>query len=265
MRVDHRISLGSSATVQAELAALGVEVEAEGFIAFVVPESDPRWPAVAAWVAQEKPVDLVTTHFTKAEIAKAAWVELVPNWFHGYPEPDSDDFGYRHTTYDDSAFCPECGVGLRQVAPFRMAKEPKWGTRSLLQLHWVYDEFFAEPQLLADVFEGFGVQGREVLGPRAARLDTVLQLVVPEVAAVDTEGLAFDDCPRCHTRKYVHPVDDASPRLVAPPAGVHMLRSDAWFGTGGEAHHLVYVSQDLTRALQTAGARGAGFRPATRA
>ena len=110
---------------------------------FEIDEGHENWPAIRAWVARHQASDVIETKFTPDEVATARWLELVPAWQHRYPEP-KENFQYRRTTYDDSNYCDACGVGLRQQAPFSIAGEPRWGKNSILQLNWIFDQFFGQ-------------------------------------------------------------------------------------------------------------------------
>jgi hypothetical protein len=186
-------------------------------------------------------------------------LELVGGWEHGYPQPE-DDFGYRRVTYDGSVGCMACGVGLRQVAPFRMRAEPKWGRRGVMQLHWVSDEFFVRPAVWSTVFEPFGSTCRPVLGPRGDELATVVQLVVDDEVDVVVDGLPRERCGRCGEWKFLPVERGPSPALAAEPSRP-VARSRQWFGSGGSAYRMVVVSRDVRRALLDAMVRGVSFRP----
>lgn len=164
MQFVHHISIASSADVQAELAQLGIVVDSKGLASFDVDESQESWLKMQRWIAVRKPVDIVSTKFSKQEIGDADWLELMPDWHHGYPQPNENEFGYRAATYDLSNYCLECGTGMRQRAPFQMRAEPKWDRKEILQLNWVFDEYFVTPELWVRVFEPLGIASREVLG-----------------------------------------------------------------------------------------------------
>ncbi len=260
MRVVHRVSISSSPEVSAELAYLGVEVGSAGFVSFEVDETHPRWAELRAWIARRSAPDVLTTAFSGDEVTAAPWLELVPDWHHGYPQPDEDSFGYLSATYDLTEYCEKCGVGLRQVAPFQMKGEPKWGRRGVLQLNWVFDEFFVAPHVWSAVFEPLGVGCRRVMTPRGDELETVVQLVIEAEADIGTDGLEAETCGSCGRTKYVPVARGRFPALVSEPAGA-LVKTRQWFGSGASAHHRVLVAQDARRALDAEKVRGASFRP----
>jgi hypothetical protein len=128
MRIVHDIAASVTEETAAELRALGIELSSTGFITFDVDEGDAKWPRVAEWTARHGAVDTVRTEFTSDEIGRATWLELMPEWHHGYPQPE-EDFGYLQVTYDLRDYCNACGMGLRQRSAFRMKREPKMGTK----------------------------------------------------------------------------------------------------------------------------------------
>ena len=141
---------------------------ASGLVTFELDESDPRWTVLKEWIVRREVLDIVSTKFSAAEIAKAEWVALESEWHCGYPQPDKLDLGYRAATYDLAHYCERCGTGLRQRAPFRMNGEPAWGRKGILQLNWVFDEYFVTPEVWARAFEPFGGAGGRCWAPTGA-------------------------------------------------------------------------------------------------
>jgi hypothetical protein len=149
LKIVHRISVNSAPDIRRELAAMRVFVgkgdPLTSLVTFVVDESHDDWPKLKEWIVRRKVVDFVSTQFSETEIAKARWLQLVPEWHCGYPQPNELDFGYRAVTYDLAGYCKQCGIGLKQKAPFQIKAEPKWGRNGILQLNWVFDEYFVTP------------------------------------------------------------------------------------------------------------------------
>jgi len=255
----HRLALWVDVKVQGELARLGIGVPI-GFAGFDVSESDATWPAIQDWLRRRHPIDSVRTRFSADEIAQASWLALGVDNHQGYPQPRDDEFGYREATYDLSDFCPTCGVGLRQKAPFQMRGEPGWGRRGILQMNWVYDEFFVKPDVWESVFEPFGVSRRSVTNRSGRTLETVVQLVADGLVHLDTNGLASETCIACGRVKYLPIVRGPIPRLIELPVG-SIVKSVEQFGSGGSAFRAVIVSQELGASLRSAGIRGASFIP----
>jgi hypothetical protein len=135
------------------------------FLNLRVYEEAREWPHVEALLRRYQAIDICRTEFAPAELRGASWLEVRPDWHHGYPMPD-DDGGYLRATYDLGQYCATCGAGTVQRAPFRMRAEPKWGRRSILQLNWVFDQYFVRPDLHEGVFAPLGVESLPVLHHR---------------------------------------------------------------------------------------------------
>jgi hypothetical protein len=207
-------------------------------------------------------VDFITTRFSDYELANAHWLELVPDWHDGYPQPDELDFGYRDATYDLTHFCDRCGVGMRQKAPFQMKREPKWGKRGILQLNWMFDEFFVQPDVWTTVFKPHGVESRSVLNISGAMLKTVVQLVTNDEVGIVTKGLTTEEtvCTKCGRTKYLPVKRGPFPALRSEPSAA-MLKTKEYFGSGAAAAKRVLISQGLARSLASHGVLGASVKP----
>ncbi|WP_257448448.1 hypothetical protein [Archangium lipolyticum] len=260
MQIIHRVSISSTPEIRSELAAMGVVVGASGLVTFEVDESFDAWPALQQWIARRGAVDIVSTKFSKKELGDARWFALEPDWHHGYPQPDEGRLGYREATFEVSDFCEQCGIGLKQKAPFQMKSEPKWGRNGILQLHWVFDEFFVMPEVWRTVFHPNGIGCRPVLDAKGAELKTVVQLVVREEVGVGVEGLTAERCARCGRVKFLPVTRGAFPPPANEPS-VRMVKTREYFGSGASAHRRVLVSQDVVQALAAEKVRGASVRP----
>jgi hypothetical protein len=260
VRIIHRVGIVSSPEIRGELAAFGVVVSDSGLAVFDVDEANVEWPALQQWIRRRRASDVSSTQFSREEIDGAEWLEIVPEWHHGYPQPKQDSFGFVEVTYDTTRYCRECGVGLAQKAPFQMRAEPKWGRRGVLQLNWVFDEFFVKPEVYAAVFEPMGVRSQLVTNTKGIELKSVVQLVVDEQAGVVTDCLPAETCPRCGVRKYLPVTRGTFPALVSEPSGA-MVKTTEYFGSGRSAHKRVLVAQSIARLLVQHDVRGASLRP----
>ena len=260
MQIIHRISISSTPEIRSELAAMGIVVGASGLVTFEVDEGHEAWAALPPWIARRKAVDIVSTKFSKRELADARWLTLEPSWHHGYPQPDESRFGYRKATCAVDGFCEQCGIGLKQKAPFQMKSEPKWGRNGILQLHWVFDEFFVTPEVWSTIFKPNGVGCRPVLDTTGAELKTVVQLVIQQEVSVVVEGLAAERCTRCGRLKSLPVARGAFPPLANEPS-VRMAKTREYFGSGASAYKGILVSQDVARGLAAEKVRGASVRP----
>jgi hypothetical protein len=259
VEIVHRLALSVDQTTQAELATFGIDVPL-GFAGFDVSESAIEWPAIQDWIRRRKPSDIARARFSEDEIRQAPWLTLQADLQQGYPQPREDDFGYLQATFDLSDYCPACGIGLQQKAPFQMKGEPRWGRWGILQLNWVFDEFFVKPDVWETVFKPHGVGERPVENRSGRTLETVVQLVVDELIHLDTSGLASETCTSCGRVKYLPITRSPIVPLIGRPTG-HMVKSAEYFGSGASAYREVIVSQELGSTLRFAGITGASFVP----
>lgn len=260
MQIIHRVSVASSAAVRKELAAFGITVPVDGLATFVVEEGEcEAWPALRDWISSRKAVDIVTTKFSDKEILEADNLELVPDWHHGYPQPDEDNLGYRRKTYDLTEWCQVCGIGMKQRAPFQLKSEPKWGARSILQLNWVFDEYFVTPEIWSTVFQAHAVACRPVEDTRGRELKTVVQLVISEEVSVIDTNLPKECCRTCGREKLLPVARGPFPRLKKGPRVI--AKTQQAFGSGQQADKRVIISTPLARALLASNVKGASVRP----
>jgi len=258
MMIIHRVSLQVSSDVQRSLASAGLGVE-QGFVSFEIDESDARWPAVSQLVDRVGAVDIVSTQFSNQEIATATALQMAPSWHWGYPQP-KEDFGYLELTYDLANYCPTCGVGLRQKAPFRLSGEPRWGSRHLLQLNWVFDEFFIRPEKWEEVFQPLGIGHRPVLNAATGReLTSVVQLTVSYELAADVPATSRAACVACGRVKYEPHTRGRLPYINLK--GVHAAKTEQYFGSGTSAWKAIVVSAELCERVRRASLKGVEFVP----
>lgn len=257
MRVVHHVAKAAEPGVVEELVRLGVGVDGSGsIVAFDISEDDPRWPAVARWITQRNALSLETTHFTEPEIAAAEVVALTADWHHGYPQPERD-FEYLRVTYDPGEICMECGGGRQQVAPFRLNRQPRWGRRHLLQLNWVFDELFVQPDVYHDVFKPLGIQMWPVLNSRGDReLDAIVQLKTSHTVPLDAHSLSpRTPCGVCDRPRFVSHTRGHLPSLIEPMPGA-MAKTTQAFGSDGSTYHQVLVTATVWKAIASQGLRG---------
>lgn len=265
MKILHRISLKMSNDAHHELAKLGIEIALEApnqFVTFTVQESQVPWPELQNWIARHRAVDIPSTKFTRSEIKNANWLELCPDWHHGYPQPNEEAFCYLDATYDLENFCPECGIGKKQKAPFQMKAEPKWGNRSILQLYWIFDEFFVKPETWTTIFKPHGIQARPVIDQHKKELETVVQLVVEEEVQLSVTDLPFQQCHTCGQPKYYPHNKGFFPSLKNEPVGA-IARTAEMFGSGASAHQGIILAQSVAQDISTHKIKGASLKPVT--
>lgn len=268
MRVVHRLSFRLTEAREQALVALGIGApkamtlpgSSVPLAAFDLSEDHPRWAEMQAWLREEGLDDgIARVEFTEEEIAEAGWLGLMA-WHHGYPEPKSDEFGYREVTYDLTRWCEKCGCGATQKANFQMKGEPAWGRHGVLQLTWVYDELFVTPEVWRKVFAPVGIACTAVLDTRGTPLETVVQLVVDEEVGIETGGLVAQRCARCRRSKFAPVVRDRLPALVGQ-AAKPLAKTGEYFGAGASAFRLLLVSNAVARSLAETAPRGLVLQP----
>lgn len=270
MKFLHRIGIQVSPERRQFLEELGLRVPegvvmpggGDPLVAFDIDESHPNWRLLQAAFEEWDASDIVSTVFSKKEVSDAQWLNLASDWHHGYPQPDDDIFGYRQATYDLTNWCERCGIGMKQNAPFQMKGEPKWGKRSILQLNWVFDEYFVTPDVWAGVFEPKGIDCRPVVNTKGGELKTVVQLVTHAEVGIVTKGLLTEEaaCSVCGRTKYLPVSRGPFPALMSEPSSA-MVRTKEYFGSGAAADKGVLVSRELAHALIAGKVRGVSLQP----
>jgi hypothetical protein len=150
---------------------------------------------------------------------------------------------------------------MKQKASFQMKGEPKWGRNGILQLNWVFDEFFVKPTIWASIFKPYGIGSRPVLDRKGVELKTVVQLAVEEEIGIMTDGLTGEECPTCHRVRYLPITRGPFPSLIGRPSTT-MVKTREFFGSGASAYRGILVSQGLARSLSEQKVRGASVKPA---
>lgn len=268
MRIVHRIGLRATPAQRRHLESLGLKLPngsllpggGDMLLAFDLDEDHPNWHALSTTLREWNASDVLRTEFSKKEIIAASWLNLVSDWHHGYPQPEEDVFGYRQATYDLSNWCQECGIGMKQNAPFQMKGEPSWGKNGILQLDWVYDEYFVTPEVWTRVFQPFGIEALPVKDPLGVELKTVRQLAIDEEVDIETEGLQAERCPKCGRLRYQPITRGAFPMLAHAPSNP-IARTRQYFGSGHLAYKGVLIAQELARDMAAAKVRGASVKP----
>jgi len=264
MKIKHRVCVNATGGQARALLRYGIRHEdrGNGLMVFTVDEDDPSWPALASLIAGSGTSQIVLTEFTTEELAQAQQLRMGPNWHHAYPQPEE---GYEKTTYDDTEKCTTCGIGLKQKAPFRLLREPKWGGRHILQLNWVMDEFFVTPGAWQGVFSPFGVGCLPVMNHKTGRpLSTAVQLQVPfsTTSVLEPGGFLRETCPECRRSKLCGAAPGRFPHVDLPP-NTHMAKTPDYFGPkpgdGPVAWHEVILSGVLYKAIVSHKFRGATF------
>lgn len=259
MKIIHNISISTTTKVRIELEEIGINV-GEGFSNFKIEESDERWIKIKSKIKEWEAVDIPATIFSEKELYESKWLQMLPEWHHGYPQPEND-FKYLSSTYDLSGYCSKCGIGAAQKESFRMLKEPKWGNRGILQLNWVFDQYFVLPDIWRDVFETLDIPCLPVIHHRTGKtLSTVLQLSNLENTELENiDSYPYKICNECGRKKYEPIKIGPFPKLKTIPKS-HIVRTKEYFGSGGNAFNGVIVSQELYKQIRKYNLKGVSFK-----
>ncbi len=258
MKIWHRITFGMKDSIDAIIEGLEIKhiktpiFQDNYLITFEMDESDSRWSQVAKLVSEKKAVDICETIFTNEEILDADWVRIIPKFEQGYPQPKAT-WVSNPASYENK--CRRCGVGYHQVAPFRLAKEPRLGKHDFLCLYWTYT-LFCTPRVL-EALGAHDIRGYEVwdaiIDPTDRPSAIVRQLLFPHLTG---PGLSKADknrpeaCPECgitkygyHSRGYMH----YQRKAVQPDWDA--VSTYEWFGSGGHGGHREMLASHRLAAL----------------
>lgn len=264
MEVYHRVTVTIDSERRQQLLDIGIEFKSlmSHLAIFEINDTDDRWPLVDRLIDQWGAGDIVSTKFMAQELTQAQYLEMTPGWHSGFPEPQDD---YLSTTYKLDDYCRVCGIGKVQAGPFRIKGEPRWGAKQILQLNWIFDEFFVKPDTWLAIFEPLGIESRPVINDRTGKeLITVVQLVVPSssVGVRDPDALVRECCNKCGRTKFVPVTRGMFPALDSDLSG-NIAKTTTYFGSGHSAWQAVLISAKLFLAIRSAGVKGASFVPVT--
>lgn len=233
-------------------------------------ESDPHWEYISRFVQEKGLLCLSDTIFTKKELESAEWLKMWSGWRFGYPQPEGD-FEYETITYTREGYCEKCGRDLRQVAPFRIKKAPKWGKRHFAELNWIGDELFLDDVAREILIKSgaTGVEFKEVLNKQGTgSFSDVHQLVAPTILR---DGLIEDcsaireieRCPRCGKKKYITSGVGCLAFEKSIFEGVpDVVKTAEYFGSGYYAGRIMIVRQKVYRTItENQLGRGLNFEP----
>jgi hypothetical protein len=228
------------------------------FTSLKIGEGDPRWKDARELAARFQITDFPSTRFDHSEIEAATALCMLATSHRGYPEP-SEGFGFLDATFDLSDYCYKCGIGGRQIRPFRLKSAPVL-KRSVMQLNWVFDEFFVARDVWSAVFEPQGIDyWPVVLASTGEVVHSVVQIKIDLQVNLKLQENNTTTCPHCSRSKRLFELKGFCPAPAEIPAPI--LKSSQYFGSDGAAFRRVLVSSSLRQEIKDKGLRGLDFYP----
>jgi hypothetical protein len=225
---------------------------------FEIPENDNRWPQAELLAADYKITEFVHTRFSRSELDEARAFCILATSHTGYPQP-TENFGFLEATYDLSTYCRKCGTGCRQIRPFRIKSVPDL-RRRIMQLNWVFDEFFVAHDVWAAVFQPLGIDRWPVLLDKTGdEVGSVVQLRIAHQVNVSREESIASCCPTCGRSKSQLSLRGFAPEPASVPAPI--FRSVQYYGSGRQAFNRVFITSSLFALIKKNNLRGVEFYP----
>lgn len=288
MRILHRFAMHEDDPLWSKLESAGAKIDRKGSYIWVcvLDDEDSVWKKFKDRLLAKPDLVFSKAVYSKEELNSAAYLEVIARGHHGYPQPERN-LDYIKQVYGAKSYCDSCGIGGRQIAPFRIRKEFGALHSQFLQLNWVFDEFFARNPA-ATALKDAGVTGISWQAPiihKSGEASTdVVQMMVEETlsSSVTTIGFQKVTCKpdneevtpqlglsnfgesqsHCGRIKY-HRKPEGPLRLEASAfeCAPDIIKTADWFGSGRSAFRLILVSQKVYRIFQDAGWRGVEFEP----
>lgn len=214
---------------------------------FIINESDPAWPEIKRRLGDGH--TYIRTEFTQDEIAQAEWAIAWATC--SIQDLRPGDYGWSTDFFADQ--CKNCGAGWRQIAPFRIKKEPKLGKNAFADFGSAF-ELFCVPVVL-EAFKKNGMSGFEtrplILNKEDRPAESLKQMVIMEIAQpsvvddlVEHERYSQTDCPVCGRTWHAHSTRGALPlKKSALNSTVDFQLTNEWFGNGRTARREILFSQ----------------------
>ena len=232
---------------------------------FEMDEAHQAWPEMKVRLGTER--TFISTEFSEREISEADW--SIAWATHSIYALRPGDYGWSTDFFADQ--CKNCGAGWRQIAPFRIKKEPKLGKNMFANFGSAF-ELFCVPAVL-ETLKDHGMSGFEtrhlILNKKGRPAESLKQLVVTEVAQpavadelVEHDRYSHTDCPLCGRTWHAHCTRGALPlRGSALNPTVDFQLTNEWFGNGRTARHEILFSRRVVKLALENNWQGIQFIP----
>lgn len=289
MRINHRIVDRTDSPFWEQIRNLDLPHEPGKIISVLnITEDHEAWPIVEGLLSQfDLTRHAIENLFSRKEIDDADWLAAYAQGHHGYPQPE-DCSEYIEQTYDTTDYCPMCGIGGVQKAPFRFRAEPKVDHSHFLQLNWVFDEFFVRPEVRSALEES-GITGVSFVPPILHKKNQPIERVVQmKIDKALVEGPDISDLPSvtcqqyneefkedrpkkfrsssmsyCHRVKYHHGMQKGAFKFYRYTFDgmPDVVKSKEWFGSSALAFRMLIVSSRFRDIVLRMKWRGIAFKP----
>ena len=249
---------------------------------FFLYEDNPRFSLMRAELEAFYLVPQIGTVFDKEDLEKANWFRIAVGDYQ-YPQPEIES-GYLKASFNLDHFCPHCGVGKLQNAPFRLKTKPKQLNNQFWGLHWEHDAIFVRSHA-RNILESEGVTGMSfttpVLDKKGIEVDDLWQIQLhdelqpglddynltkeiceykEEPSMADTGALRLDD--HCGRTRYNFPLRGGLTfKAECFSNAPDFVKSREWFGSSGLAMQLPIVSKRVKQLIENHTLRGMTFEP----
>ena len=154
-----------------------------------------------------------SVEFNKEEIESSDWIVVESTWTSLYPYP-RDINEYLKKTYNLDSYCKGneptvfCRLGKKQNSLFHFEKNPRWATRNVMRINWVYEELFVSSKLKS-IFEKSSLNGfdfKEIyIKDKDISSDTFqLNILNTLPNCIESESIKEKyTCPICKRSKYL--------------------------------------------------------------
>jgi hypothetical protein len=289
MEIINRICEFNNPKLKKKLDKMNISYEYDDSIQSIVleiNENDAKWLKVKEIISKYDLFYTTHTSFSQKEIDEAEWLILFTTGHFGYPQPEDS---YFETTYNLSDYCKRCGMGAIQNNPFHLKTEPKHKRSHFLQLNWIFDEFFIQPEVKT-VFEKNNISGVEYIHPVFHKSnEPIYSIFQLKVNATLSKGLVTkslntvtcienneeshiklnfgessfsSEYPYCKRIKYHYPQRDMIKLLKNNfKNDADIIKSHEYFGSGCSAHKLVIISQKVYEIIKVNNWRGISVKP----